>query len=114
MRISDWSSDVCSSDLLPLADREAADGVALEADPGKRSGGFGAQLGIDASLHDAEQAVALARHEGLAAAARPAHREPHRGSRSEERRVGKVFVSTGRSRWSPEHKQKTNTRKDTI
>src|SRR3546814_15757934 len=29
-------------------------------------------------------------------------------ARSEERRVGKECVSTGRSRWSPDHKKKKN------
>src|SRR3546814_12471532 len=31
------------------------------------------------------------------------HDGPHRGERSEERRVGKECVSTCRSRWSPYH-----------
>src|SRR3546814_15394858 len=30
MRISDWSSDVCSSDLLELPDRRGAEGVARD------------------------------------------------------------------------------------
>src|SRR3546814_19225308 len=33
------------------------------------------------------------------------------GLRSEERRVGKECVSTGRSRWSPYHKKKKNNNK---
>src|SRR3546814_16702352 len=32
------------------------------------------------------------------------------GSRSEERREGQECVSTGRSRWSPYHKKKKNTK----
>src|SRR3546814_12712317 len=42
---------------------------------------------------------------------RPAHTAPvarHRQQRSEERRVGKECVSTGRSRWSPYHSKKKN------
>src|SRR3546814_2788381 len=95
MRISDWSSDVCSSDLGCAAQkrtkrppppdrpatsdagppphvsgcREYADGMAgrqMERDFDSISGNF-------------------------------------EGGRSEERRVGKECVSTCRSRWSPYH-----------
>src|SRR3546814_16016394 len=43
MRISDWSSDVCSSDLLAAAQRrhDPGDGVAV-ADDQHRAGGVGA------------------------------------------------------------------------
>src|SRR3546814_3222535 len=81
MRISDWSSDVCSSDLLTLHALRA-----LEA--------------ADVILHDA-----LVSPEILALA-RPAARLEavgKRAGRSEERRVGKECVSTCRSRWSPYH-----------
>src|SRR3546814_8580157 len=82
MRISDWSSDVCSSDLdpgqqllyhvtgLPLPQCPCFAQIWLvaftELEPGDR---YGAILAI----------------------------------RSEERRVGKECVSTCRSRWSPYH-----------
>src|SRR3546814_9148282 len=80
MRISDWSSDVCSSDLWFLdsgAPRFAGDGTFL--------GFIGTLLDItdrrdlEAELHQAQK------------------------MRSEERRVGKECVSTCRSRWSPYH-----------
>src|SRR3546814_2316396 len=85
MRISDWSSDVCSSDLRPhrpswlASPREAAehqrDGVGIE----RRRG--------DAGL-----------------AHRAGHTPDHAAfGRSEERRVGKECVSTCSSRWSPYH-----------
>src|SRR3546814_4136884 len=61
MRISDWSSDVCSSDL-PLKNWLCVTKPCL-------AGIYGYS----------------------------------RGSRSEERRVGKECVSTCRSRWSPYH-----------
>src|SRR3546814_19094622 len=35
-------------------------------------------------------------------------------ARSEERRVGKEYVSTCRSRWSPYHSKKNNQNHDTI
>src|SRR3546814_4174245 len=74
MRISDWSSDVCSSDLLPPQDRWA---LAFYAGT------------LAFSQADAQEGAALWQ-------ADPA-------LRSEERRVGKECVSTCRSRWSPYH-----------
>src|SRR3546814_5993079 len=76
MRISDWSSDVCSSDLDAEDDRPRLALLDLAED----------QVG------GAEQRV-----DGLAL------RILDRGRRSEERRVGKECVSTCRSRWSPYH-----------
>src|SRR3546814_4381988 len=86
MRISDWSSDVCSSDLAI---------VAL----------FGAPL---AHEDDAERAVraALRMQETLAGVAAELGVDIRMRigvNRSEERRVGKECVSTCRSRWSPSH-----------
>src|SRR3546814_18673781 len=90
MRISDWSSDVCSSDLfvggllghwsvwtqsaVKLLDRIHAAVAAGAVSP--------ELLGLDARVTDCNAA------------------------RSEERRVGKECVSTGRSRWSPYHYKK--------
>src|SRR3546814_1190833 len=76
MRISDWSSDVCSSDLFGQnAVRDQCDHV---SDFSER-----AALGRR-----------LPRSEGTLLG------DP---CRSEERRVGKECVSTCRSRWSPYH-----------
>src|SRR3546814_19865387 len=89
MRISDWSSDVCSSDLQDAdeAIAELAQPPALRlADP--QSPG-----------HDREQGQQ--QHDR-----RAADRQAEVGERSEERRVGKECVSTGRSRWSPYHSKK--------
>src|SRR3546814_4999276 len=81
MRISDWSSDVCSSDLLALVAEDAVHRV-LRGDVEVR--------------HVAQDDL-----RGLAAAFGG---DPfHVGLRSEERRVGKECVSTCRSRWSPYH-----------
>src|SRR3546814_15933097 len=81
MRISDWSSDVCSSDLLAfdLAVPEMA------AKTLRLLGGFTIPLMLIAL------GVSLAKLEIR---------------RSEERRVGKECVSTCRSRWSPYHSKK--------
>src|SRR3546814_14930475 len=83
IRISDWSSDVCSSDLLvlslskdrPFLPRRRRGRTALRQAQGKR-------------------------HLKMSAAnSRPTTRSP-RSSTSEERRGGQACVSTCRSRWS--------------
>src|SRR3546814_3689686 len=96
MRISDWSSDVCSSDLRcltawlrPNAVREIErnSGGCNGARHRMAGGGFTSlppRSWSDAPF-DAEVAVVG-----------PAQR-------SEERRVGKECASTCRSRWSPSH-----------
>src|SRR3546814_3955974 len=83
MRISDWSSDVCSSDLQ----------VRLPSDDG---------LEVE-RLTGVVEDVGLLRR-GTQAAARPEVEDVGDvADRSEERRVGKECVSTCRSRWSPYH-----------
>src|SRR3546814_2214185 len=83
MRISDWSSDVCSSDLAAAASAAALGKVDI-----------------------------LVCSAGITGATAPVHEYPLdswrrvidinlNGLRSEERRVGKECVSTWRSRWSP-------------
>src|SRR3546814_16686530 len=83
MRISDWSSDVCSSDLAahPPARRRRS-----RAPPSRRrfpptaaAGGHPSELNENPGLN-----------------------------RSAERSVGKECVSTCRSRWSPYHSKKKN------
>src|SRR3546814_17581747 len=95
MRISDWSSDVCSSDLADVT--------------GRRGHGVGIleQLAeVAGRLHRAERGhhgvrrLLLALEQPFEILAR------HAGARSEERRVGKECVSTCRSRWSPYHYKK--------
>src|SRR3546814_15145928 len=78
MRISDWSSDVCSSDLQAM----------------RRACVTTAATRPSIVLH------ALARHRVLHALVEREDRAVA-GHRSEERRVGKECVSTCRSRWSP-------------
>src|SRR3546814_1746565 len=88
MRISDWSSDVCSSDLI----RSLAWGIAA---------GVTGLLVLMALLawRLSQGPVALG---FLVPTIERALSQPDRG-RSEERRVGKECVSTCRSRWSPYH-----------
>src|SRR3546814_6207645 len=92
MRISDWSSDVCSSDLVVAADwlwritGERGHVAVVEALRGRAAD---PQASVDiADLELSPQVLAPLRRLAL---------------RSEERRVGKECVSTCRSRWSPYH-----------
>src|SRR3546814_8035899 len=73
MRISDWSSDVCSSDLM------------------RRAAPRRAPAGVGKPVRNAKC---------LTTSYDVPRRRP---ARSEERRVGKECVSTCRSRWSPYH-----------
>src|SRR3546814_12472695 len=101
MRISDWSSDVCSSDLHGAALRDEhhfRPGLFM----GKET--FAARMALLA--RQGYPVIAL----DIAVAALPTGQWPRGATivtiddgRSEERRVGKEGVSTGRSRWSPEH-----------
>src|SRR3546814_4892343 len=98
MRISDWSSDVCSSDLV-APERDAA------LAPVEEIVGFG-QAGL---ITDAVEAVVI-HVEAIGPADHQRRIHEFRierlgivGPRSEESRVGKECVSTCRSRWSQYH-----------
>ena len=67
--------------LRPLADREAADGVAVEPDIDERGRGIAAQTREYGPLDDAEQPIAGAALERRPGARRPAHRTLHGGRR---------------------------------
>src|SRR3546814_19585830 len=109
MRISDWSSDVCSSDLRSAGGEEQRN--AQQESEGKRAGGC-AHHGrlpnisflIDAILIAlnpcAKQKRSYIRLRNGLSPARTAGRV--RQLRSEERRVGKACVRTCSTRWSPE------------
>src|SRR3546814_16171724 len=97
MRISDWSSDVCSSDLIPDAENARQQEV------------FELVGDMTIGAHMPAKAVIA---EGVRRNPPPDRIRPlpaHRlvvninRTRSEERRVGKEFVSTCRYRWSPYH-----------
>src|SRR3546814_11922606 len=97
MRMSDLSSDVCSSDLGGPDRRQTA--VVDRVD--SRLNGIGS-LGYHSRRSWGSKSVCAATirsRVGLSwVTTCPAGRRPHR--RSEERRVGKECVSTCRSRWS--------------
>src|SRR3546814_8337409 len=90
MRISDWSSDVCSSDLHIAVRQFLRD---HRGDP---------QVDLLLAVDRAGSDVAGVGAEVQQVAAVDAFRE-HVVQRSEERRVGKECVSTCRYRWSPYH-----------
>src|SRR3546814_13333550 len=85
MRMSDWSSDVCSSDLRDRVEHR------LQVE---QSGVLGQRR-----RKDPRAARKLARRKAAARIRRT--RRIGAARRSEERRVGKECVSTCRSRWSP-------------
>src|SRR3546814_13905143 len=105
MRISDWSSDVCSSDL-PLVRDEPKE---LKAARGRAVGPV-----VNAMLRDLCAAYALldsvssliGRKVLTGESWRCDDRKSCHGDRSEERRGGKEGVSTCRSGWSPDHEKK--------
>src|SRR3546814_11503247 len=84
MRISDWSSDVCSSDLA-ITNVTIFDGTGTDPYPG--------EVLIDGNRITSVSAPGKTLEKGNA-------------QRSEERRVGKECVSTCRYRWSPYHYKK--------
>src|SRR3546814_13727414 len=98
MRISDWSSDVCSSDLAIV-------GIFLGmAAPYYFSEG---QVSTDLEFVIAppfrRRNLATRLLRGYVAWAKELEVPVIQCGRSEERRVGKECVSTCRSRWSPYH-----------
>src|SRR3546814_11400699 len=114
MRISDWSSDVCSSDLPGLLTLHAvnalnqADIVIYDALVGEailgcaRPGAvleYSGKRGGKPSPKQRDISLRLA--------------ELARQGRSEERRVGIECVSTCRPRWSPDDHKKKETHKTT-
>src|SRR3546814_17354243 len=120
MRICDWSSDVCSSDLFSgAADAQARARIVLTELYGRLAQGRMIEMGdVDGAIRmaRAEDAqggqmnapvITKSRDRNAAGAAgdRPVP------ERSEERRVGKECVSTCRSRWWADHEKKKQKRR---
>src|SRR3546814_11555887 len=102
MRISDWSSDVCSSDLQMIgmsgvdmparaARAQIASAINVVVQIGRLSDGRRRLMSLSE----------ITGMEGEVVTMQDIFR--FRMMRSEERRVGKECVSTCRSRWSPYH-----------
>src|SRR3546814_18046668 len=102
MRISDWSSDVCSSDLdrssRPAHDHPERGALVL---PRRIYVNLGAFVVLFVVLM-VWAVVGIIRPAALQDTY-PLRLEFEDATRSEERRVGKECVSTCRSRWSPYH-----------
>src|SRR3546814_21166409 len=99
LRISDWSLDVCSSDLTVHADNEKMFDSVLAAEAVKSSAGQGIwrMLGKDVLRSRPETGPGLGRtYMGIT-------RIPRLRVRAEERRVGEECVGTCRYRVSPYH-----------
>src|SRR3546814_14287096 len=122
MRISDWSSDVCSSDLSApsvfqlnqmldiLRGRLSARSIDIRCmdvgDPLENLGGARRKITIKQGI---EQPVSKKLIAELKAAKMKVEAQINGEKlriRTEERRVGKECVSTCRSRWSAYHKKK--------
>src|SRR3546814_3190232 len=87
MRISDWSSDVCSSDLVALLPFSAASPSRLAVSSQNTRDPLNSQATSRIGFHGFEPGLC----------------RDNDTSRSAERREGKECVSTCRSRWSPYH-----------
>src|SRR3546814_17387222 len=99
MRISDWSSDVCSSDLHRRRARIAVAGDDMAAEPFRRNGEFPAKLARAKQQNLCGWSHKTLRYRGAAdSSSRWKCRSKTR--RSEESRVGEEWVSTFRSRWA--------------
>src|SRR3546814_18101841 len=97
MRISDWSSDVCSSDLIFDKVLKQEQQVSEQIDTlyalAFKEKAYAATVGLQWFLTEQVEEEKLSRD--IVAALKL--------NRSEERRVGKECVSTCRSRWSQYH-----------
>src|SRR3546814_16393656 len=101
MRISDWSSDVCSSDLiLEVQANQACRATTIDKTddrlvPQHTDAGIGEQPVLQNSLRT-QRITAVDESHGRRMICQVE-------GRSEERSVGKECVSTCRYRWSPYH-----------
>src|SRR3546814_14237910 len=107
MRIRDWSSDVCSSDLPSLEAHKLIEEMMIQANVCAAETLEAKRSPLIYRIHDTpspEKVQALADFLQTLGTA----------WRSEERRVGKECVSTCRARWSQRHEKKTrHTKKKT-
>src|SRR3546814_13240029 len=96
MRISDWSSDVCSSDLLISGRGSNMQTIVNTVQERSLPAAVSAVIANKADAAGLEWAQAR----GIRTAVVPHRDYDSREARSEERRVGQEWVSTCRYRWS--------------
>src|SRR3546814_18144544 len=109
MRISDWSSDVCSSDLHEdHGARRQVDAGEGDRSCGRSEQGLDRRVPAEDLLDGRSQEIgAGAKEAGLVGVGGQRCRAVAEQVRSEERRVGKECGSTGSSRWSPSLSKQT-------
>src|SRR3546814_11134924 len=101
MRISDWSSDVCSSDLsdVTLAGASGAPIIGFNVRANAKAREIAVRQGVALKYYDIIYDLIDEIRAGMAGELGPEAFETVVG-RSAEGRVGKGCVSTGRFRWS--------------
>src|SRR3546814_13887936 len=107
MRISDWSSDVCSSDLAAPEASEPYVIVGYDLRGDTLTAKFLSPEILAAAIA-AGQLAGEVTEGSFGLDVRLTGSGTEIAERSEERRVGKECVSTCRSRWSPYHSKKKN------
>src|SRR3546814_16637180 len=115
MRISDWSSDVCSSDLILRG--QLASGIAAKDFDFDSFVRLNHDVLTDVGRHDYSASIEagnlISRHQSGSCGRGTCYDIRNNWpSRSEERRVGKEWFSTCRSRWSPDTLKKKQQTKD--
>src|SRR3546814_13410902 len=98
MRISDWSADVCSSDLVAWAAPLSQAGI-----PAGSAGALRVKRHNMRATANARTVSPIDLWTGITFQSRG---KASCAKRSEERRVGTACVSTCRSRWAPYHSKK--------
>src|SRR3546814_18738281 len=109
MRISDWSSDVCSSDLIDLQNlhnRRCSSGRPEARNRSWKSRGVSSIHAIITDSNGISLRIKISGSAGETSSF--CGPSTFHGSRSEERRVGKECVRTFSSQWSPYHYKKNN------
>src|SRR3546814_13293634 len=109
MRISDWSSDVCSSDLPAAYRRRCGHSIDEHMNREKPKTFHVKSFGCQMNVYDGERMAEMLSAEGMMAAEESMDADIvvintchiREKARSEERRVGIECVSTCRYRWSP-------------
>src|SRR3546814_20266702 len=124
MRISDWSSDVCSSDLhrrllddalAPQGAFVAVPALAIAGQPRRDRPDPPVERGRNffARAVDIMARIVVIHEQGVVESAGDdqTRKGAQPGERSEERRVGNACVRSWRSRWSPTNKKKQRRKK---
>src|SRR3546814_17123559 len=104
MRISDWSSDVCSSDLNAVeVEAPSRQADMLRPVPCEHARAVDR---LEPHVADRFRLDLIRPEDSEPGCLRFRRQEPRSALRSEERRVGKECVSPCRSRWTPSHYKK--------